>query len=120
MRLPNGWRVEEGTGSPNGFPLFSEEFLDPYLHRATHAEPGMRPATSSTTVTAKKTRSGQKSSDGIERQAAGMRSTSKSSQRAGQKCGKRKQDQKKPPPRMQRRDVKNRLPIKNEEEKLAL
>lgn len=32
MCLPNDWRAEEGTSSPNGFPLFSEDLLDPYLH----------------------------------------------------------------------------------------
>ena len=77
--------------------------------RDTRTGPGMRPATSSTMVTARKTRSRQRSTDAIEQQTAGVVYTTKSTHQPGQKCEKREQDQKKQPPRVKRREVKAKL-----------
>ena len=86
----------------------------------TRAGPGMRPATSSITVAAKKTRSRRTSSDGVERQkTAGNPSIGRSSEDAGKKRGKGQQKQMNLAPRMKRTEVKNRLLSPREVQRLG-
>ena len=91
---PNDWRAKEGTSSLNGLSLFSEEFSGPYLAGDTRAGPGMRPATSSIMVAAKKTRSQLALSDEVEQQKADEAPITKSPEQAERKRGKRQQNQK--------------------------
>ena len=109
MRLPNGWRAEEGTSSPNSLSLFSEEFSGPICVGDTCAGPGLRPATSSIMVVAKKMRSRLASSDEVEQQKADEVPITKSPEQAEKKRGKRQQNQKYLAPRIKHREVKNRL-----------
>ena len=86
--LPNGWRAEEGTPMASCYFLSSSQTFT--CAGATSAGPGMRPAISSMEATARETRSQLRSSYGAEWQTTGA---NRSSQQAGQKRRKRKQDQ---------------------------
>ena len=117
---PTGLRqAEEGRVSPTAGgrrrvlrgPTASRYFLRstqiPTCAGVSGAGPGLRPATSSTKATASETRSRLRSSNRAERQTSGE---SGSSRRASQKRGKKIQDPKQRlPPRMKRKEVKDRL-----------
>ena len=105
MRLPNDWRAEEGTSSPTASRYFLRSSRAPICAGDTRAGPGMRPATSSIMVAAKKTRSRLASSDEVERQKADEAPITKSPERAEKKRGKRQQNQKYLAPRMKRGEV---------------
>lgn len=85
---------------------------------ATSAGPGMRPATSSMKVMARETRARLRSSYGAEWQMTGA---NRSSQQAGQKWGKRKQDRRQPPPlRMKCKKVRDRLTSSREIQRVSM
>ena len=105
MRLPNSWRAEEGTSSPMASRYFLRSSRAPICAGDTRAGPGMRPATSSIMVAAKKTRSRLASSDEVEWQKADEAPITKSPERAEKKRGKRQQNQKYLAPRMKRGEV---------------
>ena len=114
MRL---WQADEGCVSPKAggrkrtpaAPTASRYFLRssraPICAGDTRAGPGMRPATSSIIVAAKKTRSRLASSDEVERQKADEAPITKSPEQAEKKHGKRQQNQKYLAPRMKRGEV---------------
>ena len=106
---PTAGRRKRAPAAPTASRYFLRSSQAPICAGDTRAGPGMRPATSSIMVAAKKTRSRLALSDEVEWQKTDEASIAKSPEQAEKKRGKRQQNQKYLAPRMKRGEVTNRL-----------
>ena len=103
---PTAGGRKRAPAAPTASHYFLRSSQAPICAGDTCAGPGMRPATSSIMVAAKKTRSRLASSDEVERQKADEAPITKSPEQVERKRGKRQQNQKYLAPRMKRGEVK--------------